>query len=433
MKKVCFLLALLLLLSGCSGEPEPARSTPSSTAGMLGAVDYKQEVIDKTKQVPAYTGQPLIEHEPDREVYIGLSNRNIDLYPGYGDLGDTFYILTKEHYNINQIQINVSSQTKYEVQINDWTDMCQSLSHSTDYNQSGLQDYQYLCLQGVSWQELAQEQLYAQTAFKLSAEATEVEDKKGYRAVADAYSSVMKAYEAQYQAITEADIPRLSVYEVNLTFTDLGSYAETIETVEVTIGDKTYTQQIGQWRLHKSIPPEIDWTFLPEGMDYYFGSTGAISESAFTGGIIRDSGFHFEARKDLTVTGLQALGIDAEVLGGSVQILKGNKNTASDYFWDGQQPLEFEAGTEVEITVYLRHKSFEEYEVSVSGCLIMNYTLGNQAHQATRPCTWNRHNNRFWDTYLMAFKGIDIGEYYACYYRPILESWFDELPEAWRK
>ena len=77
MKKVCFLLALLLLLSGCAEGPQtdPVSTGTPGTSGteVLGetipeSIDYHQTVLDMMATLPEikpYDGEKRIPYDPD--------------------------------------------------------------------------------------------------------------------------------------------------------------------------------------------------------------------------------------------------------------------------------------------------------------------------------------------------------------------------------
>ena len=49
------------------------------------------------------------------------------------------------------------------------------------------------------------------------------------------------------------------------------------------------------------------------------------------------------------------------------------------------------------------------------------------------PCQLMRFN-KMWDTYCLAFLGIDVGEYYHYFRDEVMEvCWINEIPESWRK
>jgi len=121
--------------------------------------------------------------------------------------------------------------------------------------------------------------------------------------------------------------------------------------------------------------------------------------------------------------------VQIEMLGGRVQI---TGDTNADFYWDLQQPLDISEGDMVNITLFLKDERFAQYEVGISTCIVMDYEINNKAYGMNLPCLLARINNRGWDTYLMAFEGYDMGEYYTCYYVPWFERWWlNDLPEGW--
>ena len=182
MKKLCLMLALLMiLLCGCDGAVAPTESKPVETVGNISAntegtqapnteTTSTQEtegerqipkVEDIAYQAPAYEGEQKIPYDPDWQIYIPFINQDMDYYPSYWISGITGYVITKEHYPVEEIQVKVPSKTPHEVKITEFKKPAPGESTNLPI---GLEDYQYLCQQGIDWQKFAQLALNSEAA-----------------------------------------------------------------------------------------------------------------------------------------------------------------------------------------------------------------------------------------------------------------------------
>ena len=459
MKKqwISLLLALtMLLLCGCNGNTASTGSTgtnptntgmASTTTADLESNIYHQKVMEQVYEPPVYDGQPLIPYDPDRQVYISLANQDCDFYPDYGSNGVMFWIITREHYASDDIQVHIDTSVKYEVTVADMTESCQELSHNAFYPNFGLQKYQYMCMQKLDWRELARIAIYAKTAAELARRhAPSSEEYAGYMALQTEYWTLSDSYTNQYQAVNMETMPKFSAYRVSVNFRELSSLnnsEEIVETVEFKIGGSTYTQNIGQWRLHNFTPTEIlDAIPTGVGITSMRSVTTALGSPALADGFENLLGlFWINATEDLTVTGVRQFETGdraVDIIGAKIQLLdkeamedKGKQVVLMEYFWDLAQPLDIAAGTLAKIDLYVQDERMKNFDGCFTAYFFLDYTVRDQTDAILSPCRLSRLNDNVWDTYLMAFEGVDMGEYYNVYYAST-SDWRWELPEAWR-
>lgn len=87
----------------------------------------------------------------------------------------------------------------------------------------------------------------------------------------------------------------------------------------------------------------------------------------------------------------------------------------------------------VALDILLYDERFAQYEVGCTAALMMDYEINGKAHSMMMPCDLTRYNS-VWGTYLMVFAGIDVGEFYTCFYLPQFADYYmDKLPESWRR
>ena len=120
---ICLAAALCMILPGCTGTGTPGDdgtvntdpvgteqgSTPDETLSPVAYTRPEFEGIstDDWYTVPAYTGTPLIEADPNRTVYISLQNQDCDFYPQVFYAGISFKILSTEHVSPSDIKVTL--------------------------------------------------------------------------------------------------------------------------------------------------------------------------------------------------------------------------------------------------------------------------------------------------------------------------------------
>jgi len=195
---------------------------------------------------------------------------------------------------------------------------------------------------------------------------------------------------------------------------------------------------IGQWRLHTELPQEIYDSFM--NMKGLSGSSikVAFTEPVYANGYAElANAAVFTVQEDLTVLGFNQLDTSVSeipIIGARVRIMEEVDEewiTTMDYYWDTKQSLVFEKGTTVAIDLFVKDTRFCQYEFCFTACLFMSYEIRGEQHQYPSPMMLNCIHDNVWDTYLLAFEGIDIGEYYTCYVIPNSYDWLWEVPEKW--
>lgn len=427
-------LSLCLILSGCSKNTpsdEPSGTDDGSTQVNTPVGPTLEEVLSTAEwyTVPPYTGSPLIAPDPSRSVYFSLTNQDCDYYPDMWYGSANIYILTREHIDPTEIQVQIPMQTGYSVKVNEYSEECHELACNGTINM-GLANYQYLSLRGVDWQQLGQADSDSSEASMLYLDTSLDQSLRQqiYDTYIEPHNERMAAYQAEYEASSAENLPMFYAYNVTVLFNDY--YNETVETVTIDLAGESYPIEIGKWRFHAEKPEELNSGKDPEGVNPISECVLAITDNAYHDGYVRLlNALEFTAKQDITLTGLTAEQTEVELLGGKVEYLSGS-NAGMDFYWDGKQPLDIPAGAHVSITAYVHDDRFASYEVSCTMLLKMHYEVAEKEQTMTVPCLMARYNN-FWDTYLLAFHGYDIGEYYTCYAR-IMDNSLETMPESWR-
>jgi len=156
---------------------------------------------------------------------------------------------------------------------------------------------------------------------------------------------------------------------------------------------------------------------------------GMISSSPYMSAYLcLDDTFTFNAEENLTITGIRQVGTQVDLLGAEVSV-----SGQASRFWEMDLPIEVEKGDRVEMDLYIKDDRFSEYEVCLCTYFIMDYQIRDKSYTMVMPCGMLRMHMEVWDTYLMAFEGIDIGEYYTCYLDPISHPWINSMPQSWKE
>ena len=455
MKKrlLCLWMALvMLLLCGCAGNTDPTAGTFPT-----GIDIYHQKVMERMTQYefsPPYEGNSWIEHDPNRRIYISLGGQDCDFFPdiALSVTSFNFWIISLDKIDPNRIQLDVPIQTEYEVSVTDCTDMTYGTKEHEGVDANfGLSREQYFCMADVDFQEQERNARYASICAELLQEFQEkaLKDKMTMAEIKASeeyqfyYNKQLEYYDKnreplkQFQALTKEELPKFYAYWVHIKFPGLGSYEETVEELTVIVEDSRYNMKIGQWRLHTRCPQEILDAREARQIHGVGGSTGLQFRLGYIPvpeGYDRAE-FFFTAKEDLVITGAKLLegpNSTAKILAGRVQVYeKGTLGTdvpVLEYFWDAHTPLEFEEGQNIRIDLCIRDERVKKYEVGFT-----RFTFLECAYRG-QPCAYyhehlEQRDGYPWDIYLMAFAGVNIGEYY--HYNQNVKDWYKDIPAEW--
>lgn len=438
-KLICLLLSLTLLFCGCTADPQPTETTPSSTAATQGttqAVDYMQNVLDLAQIPEDPEPQPLLlDYDPDRKIYIELANSNSDFFP-HREGGNTtsFQIYSRSPLSVADVQFQIPCQTEYEVLVRD-----ASRSFAPDAGNLSKGEYNNLpCLLqlGTDFGELMRYSMICGAAGKLRREnmvGTDKEATEAYRKIEEEYFEKYTNLLLQLNSQPADAFPNKPVYAyaVDILFSpNYKMYDETVETIDVTIQGKKYTVDVGQWRFHSKLPDDLTEameTFLENKDPGTSHSKHVTRTNPYNGGYAYSSNvFDFTAEQDMTLLGVeQVFGGDMpiEVLGARVTI-KG-----VEFFWDFERPLDVTKGTNITMDLYFHDEMFEKTYARAH----TTYRLNCQIRQNIVPklafINMSARPLFPYATYLVAFEGVDLSNYF---YWNFEDETLDAMPEEWR-
>lgn len=467
MKKMCLLLVLLLLLTGCVNEPTPAVTLqptvttspeetllPTQTTMPPEATEGENKAIFETTPdgeivipdfgIPEYEGELLFPYDPDRDVYI-LFKDTFDFYPGAYFHTAHGYIMTKKPYAVEDIQLITDMRNEMEVKITDLTEVTwnkdnhANIGHVSSMEMSA---YHYISMLGGDWYEIAQATKTGIWAFTAP---MEIAEQNGGRIPTDLSNKFReihasaeqkswgREYADDFEQYTLPETPGFYYYNIDVHFNQRSYVEETVDNVSVKIGEETYPVDI-TWRFHTEGDPNYslkhDWKYITElnqGLILH-----PIQWNPFNGGyLMAEEGMNFRAQKDIAITGMRCENIDAKVLGCRVYIKSDTGNM--DFYWDMQQPLDISEGATVRIDPVFYSQEFEDFYFRYSLHMTMDYEVNNKGYSAVQQFSVDSSLPASWDVYQTVFEGVDIGGYYICFLPAVSTGadWLDYIPESW--
>lgn len=435
----CFLLATSFI--GCGNEPDMI--IPGDEAHTTIPTEELHYNPSAWPQLDTYLQPPILQVKEDKDVYISLNNQNCDFYPNVVYNGVAFDIITREYYHPNEISVVFPGKTTCEIRITERNKEFQNVALNNEtgsYNIDGQQPYHYLCMQRVDLKMLGQQSSdarYAANTYMQLVQNNQA-DVKDY---SDLFETYVEPYNALYQTYMDSyvdqskhNLTSYNAYTINVIFDQDNYVNETIEYIDISLGNNNYHLEFGEWRIHEEPMGNECSTYkgINLGTVAILGTSG---DSPYAGGYVKiDNAICFNTSEDIILTGLRCSdATNAEILGAQVEsTVSGN---SMNYFWDGVNSAKVAKASNLTVDLYLRGDCFKEYEVGMTTTIFVDYIVVSTGEEFTFmvPCQLMRFN-KMWDTYCLAFLGIDVGEYYHYFRDEVMEvCWINEIPESWRK
>ena len=429
-------LVLCLLVGGCAVPLlEETDTTATQASGTL--TDESLVSLSGAKFFPAeYTPEVILpEYDPQREVYFDCHGWDYDFYPNGSHSYVRFAILTKNEFSSEEIQVSLPLESGYTVQITQ-----EVLFHRPEwlaydqYVYGGMPFHVYQVYQETDWAELASLWLAAEEA-RLTIE-TKWPD--GYvsnnppaeaiplEQVIAAYSTAMNASRETYYAMTEEDFPDYHCYIVVINFDLHNLVEESCHTATITIGDTTYTEEIGEIRIHTAYKPANDRS---RGIEKYLYGAAFNQHDPWGGGLACGGGHHFETLDDVTLLGFRIEGMDAQVVGAQVSVSRNGYDSLSvlddtyhSFKWNLATPLEITDGCGVQLDLVVSSPEWTKFEYGGFADIYLDYEVRGQQYSYCLSADMTR-DRAPWETAAIVFDNLDIASYYTDYYIPCGETW----------
>lgn len=420
-------------------QPSGQETQPQQTEPAFTVPEHELEplpTIDREK-----TG-PLVEYDPDRELYI-LTGQNDIIYANcWANQSYGFRIFSKKPLDVNCISVNVPISHDYSVSVRQ-----RELSGTQNVAEHQRMDERcyasntftfpmYLAYQGKDFRQLAElENSYTQLG-KLADEyyenmlyglITEEEYKlmmQTYQDAEQAYKEYLDADWEAYLALTKEDLPQFYVYNVSVIFdwTKAVEKEESFTQIEVTIGDKTYVQEVGKVTLIEDweLPAPLDWETAYDATAGIMGN--ANSPKLYNDGIhCIDMYFHFVADRYKLLEELVMLNPALKVERVWLQIRpKAGRGFVVE--WDMSEPYEIYPGDDVVVYAAYRDENLGTIGYQTMTDAYLLYTTDGESY-----CKFSHseidsgESDYLW--YAVLFDGVDFESYYWDYYYLFNEPW----------
>lgn len=396
-----WLLAICLALCGC-GENDAVSTTETTIDGAEAA----SAIAPKTPDNP---GNSLIEYDPDREIFFSCHNYDMDIY--FGATGSptlAFWILSKEPLDIDTFEVEIPIQNEYSVYSAECLDeRLGTLAMNGEESRAYFYPQVYQCYFGAQWEE----------GYPNWDNTTILDDDGNTVLLSDAF-----------EQLTAEDLPQFHAYSVVIDFQKTVGGDEAFQEIDMTIGGVHYHENIGEIRLHDTIPlhyspdTQIDdesggiarQAIIAEGWEPALYNDGINEEAAL---------FFFTAPYDVELFDFYLLNPKIEVL--DVRILiDSSDGTSMDFFWDRSERVYISEGDYVEVWMYYRDERQNELEYASKLWAVIDYECDKGCYSIWSESTIWRSQMNIYELYAIVFDGVDMEPYYRNYRIPSLREFW---------
>ena len=467
-----FLCALVLAcIAGCISEPPV--STPTGPSGSASLENPSNSQTEPEFTIPTYELEPLpvidrekagplVEYDPDRELYILTGQNDIIYANGWGNNTFVIYIYSKQQLDPESISVEVPISHGYDVRVREIALggvqlVSETVRMKESYYDADAFTYPlYLAYMGKDFHKLAQLQDEADQLLHLVNKSSsefgysdmlhngEITFEQ-YELLRSPYTNAEEEYEAyqnaeweDYLALKRSDLPQFYVYYIGIDFDYFKEVEqeESFTQVEVTIGENTYVQDVGKVTLIEEweLPAPLDWR-----LDGYNVDDGVLGEGSapalYNDGIHCVTGlFSFDADRYKLLEELVLLNPAQKVERVWLSITPAS-GKAFNVEWDMSEPYEIYPGDNVWVYVAYSEESMDTvgYQTVLDAYLL--YTTDGESYckkaHAVTPI-----NQQHYYAYAVLFDGLDLESYYWDYYYRFFEAWRydpeeDPCPPVW--
>lgn len=437
------LLALvILLLAGCSRPggtaEEPSGTTQQPTAPIAdpsGPSKPDETVPDHGAEL---TWDVKIPEPVDGKYFFDCGNLDADIYsaPNTNNTSISFMIYSTVHYNKNAVLVEFPLESDYQVTVYEFpreellrkTEQCAYVDRFDNY--AGYPYYLYQSMQGMDWEKLWQTEAVGSGVVSTD-DLPQDELLSQLGNAEDAWKEWEALYQQHWQGYQDFDVetlPEFYAYAVMVIFPgqtipqEYKLVDEQCSTVDITMGQDTYTCDLGSLRLHSDslwgnartrgllcdAPVNADTISNPYTSENYFLANAVC----------------FTAKEDITLTGLQLDGGKTELLGAGVLYGEG---LGAGLFWDGTMEIDIPKGSLVSLGLYIRDPELREYSFHRVLFGRLDYVVNEREYSLVFEDNMDRTWRNPWEVYYTVFAGADFSGYYRDYYVNKFESWRGEL------
>lgn len=362
-KFIIYLLGLLLLVSGCSGNENGMETKP-------------QDIPE-----PA----PLKYSPGELSYYVNLpQNHHWQLYPDM--CASVSCMVLADHEMDTFIPGSIGQNIFFE---------SGCISEFAPWKEDSVTEYPFYLYQtyrGIDWEQMA----------ALSASA-----KAGDPAAQEKLEYYSQLFREDYEALTPDDLPSVYAYRLTMLTSNARDGAGRFKTMELTLEQKTISVLLGVLDIHTtsllndlpSVDKELPQSRLPAAEASFWSDLAELPE-------IRVSAEDFEQ----VWTKAAYLGADAALENIHVALTKAGITHTVD--WDGDSPLSIPAGYEAHLSAKLHHNGKGVMGYCGDGFLVIERNAINEKQRLWYPISITQKWNMY-ELYAAVVDGVDLSPYYA--------------------
>lgn len=416
---VCLLLVVLSLLSGCN-QNAPA-STPTGNS----------------------TTKPAAQEQ--RDIYFATGNDYYDLYIGHSMIpGPQIELLSREYIDPETIQVTADMQAKYTVYVTQ-QETGKSLTTYEIEEEEGnryinaisrdaydLPLYLYQTYAGIDWAEVGR----LRAAYLSVSEDYKngKADTNQVNAASAAYTYAKTEYAADYMKLSVEDVPTFYKYLIQVMI-DEAAVEETLRTIQITIGEKTYDVDIGQINIRL----DPGYSHAEPYLLYAAGSPFWVDCFPYGVGIEKCQSSTYYAEKTVTLTGMgfrentqstvQVLDVTVLI---SDSLYAANDMNAISIPWDGITPILVEQGKYVTMVITVQDDRLREINYHSKLYPILEVTHDGKIYEVSSEIPIIRNYTDAWLLYAIGIGGLDMESYFNDYYYATVSTWRKDVEcELW--
>ena len=243
----------------------------------------------------------------------------------------------------------------------------------------------------------------------------------------DTFDKQAAAAKDAFQNLTRYDIPMVYRYSVLVYFDfNVPLVDEEITYLDITINGTHYQPTLGCFRIisEKNSPYEL-------GMGLGFGGGRVWQDWLYNDGLYKFSfGGDMEIKEDMTITGMEFLGDQWEVLSLNIWGKIGGMNV--NFAWDGKSPIDLYEGDNISVNGVFYNPHLDGISYDILLLVVFNAEVNKQAkYFLSRHRIISKTNP--YELYAIIFDGVDMEPYYRGYYYEKNELWrkayLDKIPK----
>lgn len=421
-KLECFLLALVLLISGCSNVPPSSTESPTNSTSTESPTNSTADDVFIIPDIPEVSLDPVSLLAEG--IYCTGGNYDIGIYPFSCVRSFTVDLISKTPIP-EDATVSLDTAISYRSSIMEVKPMG-TVEMQYPY-------YLYQCAKGTDWPKMTKAYLKAQYAIhergnllRQGITPTQEQEER-WKQDGDAYNLMFYAcredYLAQIEQWKAAEEPAFYQYRIGVSFIGWdGSISDVISEVTLTYGGKTLTIPVGN--IH------LDGTAARR---YPFGNgvkQKVLAISEYPGGTPWSSEYleisapiAIEAKEKITIKNLYVYNNTAEIAKCIVNLT--SMDVSVDQAWSpGTDTIELQEGDNLTFYITIQDKALMKREYEKNMVLICEYEQEGETYCCSIDVQVIRRREPY-EVFLWAFEGVNTQAYYQQYFNIVNSVTFE--------